>query len=118
MDKYADLKAFVRAEMDQRNMTTRAFAEFCGVSHMTIQRLSSETPDNRKNGPELASILKIAAATGRDITAVLAIAYPEEFRNDPLSPHARIMAQRLERLPEDVRRDVEKAINDALARHS
>ena len=113
-DKYAPLRRFLQDEMNVRNLSIREFAEFVGVTHTTIVRMLSERPEVRNNGPTLETILKIAAATHKDVMTLLTLAYPDQFAGvDTLSADARIIAQRLERLDPTIRKSIEKTIAEA-----
>lgn len=108
------LKDFIREQLTVLDLSIREFAELCDVSHSTIVRLIAERPEKRMEHPDLSSVIKIANATHTDLITVLALAYPEEMAKSQLSPQSRLIAQRLERLPEQDQRKFKRLIDEAV----
>lgn len=89
---------FILSEMKRRDLRVSEFARLVGVSHATISKHLSTKPPVAK--PEF--LLKLSAATGASIEALIALAYPEVANKTALSARAKILAQRIEKLPESI----------------
>jgi len=89
---------FILSEMKRRDLRVGEFARLVGVSHATISKHLSADPPVAK--PEF--LLKLSAATGVSIEALIALAYPEVAAQTALSARAKILAQRIEKLPESI----------------
>jgi transcriptional regulator with XRE-family HTH domain len=97
----SSLGNFVLTEMTRRQMTAREFANFVGVTHTTINRLLEHgVGDKSVNDPSLDVLDKLAKATSTDICSLVALVKPDTAR---ISPFARMLAERIERLPADKR---------------
>lgn len=69
------LAAFIRAEMDRREMSQRQFAELCGVSSATLNGyLKGKGID-----PTLGTLKKLAKATNVDLVTLIDLAFPGEL---------------------------------------
>lgn len=101
-----NLREFILNEMKRRDMSARAFAEFVGVGNSTINRFVSES---NNYAPSLDFLSKLSDATQTDLASLLYLSFPETASRNALSTDARILAQRIEQLPEPVR-DAVKAM--------
>jgi len=76
--------------------------EFCRKSE-----IDPNFVNNVLNGkdvrPELATLIKLSEYLHRDLESLVALAYPDVASKTKLSPAARLLAQRIEALPEDIR---------------
>lgn len=100
MPKHAyNLADFILSEMKLRGMGVNEFARFCKLkAHSTISKHIAPKPPR----PKIEFLLQLAEATGVSIEALIALAYPEVAERTALSPRAKILAQRIEKLPESV----------------
>lgn len=93
-------KEFVLLKMGE--MSGREFAAQLGVSYNTIYRVIDDEPER----PGLTLILAMAKSplVGEPLINILQIAYPEVTHEDViLSSEARLLAQRIEQLPDEHR---------------
>ena len=102
-----NLREFILGEMKRLEMSGREFAKFVGVGHSTINRFISEENDT---DPSLDFLSKLADATQTDLAALIYLAFPGVASKTSLSPDARILAQRIEQLPEPVRDTIKAMI--------
>ena len=93
------LGKFIVEEMHKRKMSMRDFASLMGVSHATISDYASD----KQKSPQSAFLVKLADTTNTNLQAIFALAYPEVAERTALSPEAIIIAQRLDRLPDNTR---------------
>lgn len=92
------LADFINHEVADRKMSMRDFAKLVGVSPTTI----SDYAAGKTKQPDPKFLLKLATATNKSISAIIAIAYPEiASRTDP-SARTILLAQRIESLPQDI----------------
>jgi transcriptional regulator with XRE-family HTH domain len=101
------LADFLHEEMQKRNMSNHAFAEFIGVSHTTINRLVDvEHKDN--NYPSIEFLIKLSRATKVNIRDLITLVAPEDTYTDTVEPPRFMpLSERLERLPERYRQVIE-----------
>lgn len=94
------LAAWMMDEMQARRMSQREFAEFVGVSHVTISRAVSSAEDPPEPSPDF--LIRLARATHTDVLALFLLAYPEAapLAND--SAAARLAGDQFEKLPSHV----------------
>lgn len=91
---------FLEAQMKQRDMSARQFAEFIGVAHSTITRaIDPRSPTS----PGLDFLLALAKATGTNLGALVELAYPDVASQTALSAKTLLLAQRIEHLPDKIR---------------
>lgn len=100
-----NLREFILSEMKRRDMSARQFARFVGVGHSTINDFATGI----ERVPSLDFLSKLADATQTDLAALIYLSFPEVASKTALSADARILAQRIEQLPEPVR-DAVKAM--------
>lgn len=93
MNKLGD---FIAAELRQRNMSARQFAEHVGVTHPTITKAMYAQPPE----PSLDFLEKLALATHVDLCTIVALVKPEATR---VRPEVQLIAERIARLPADKR---------------
>lgn len=101
----SNLREFILGEMKRRGMSAREFAKFVGVGHTTINDLVS-----KDRIPGIDFLSKLADATQTDLAALMYLTFPETATRNALSADARILAQRIEQLPEPVREAVKAMI--------
>jgi transcriptional regulator with XRE-family HTH domain len=70
------------------------------VSHQTVNRVLDE---RYESGPSADTILKISEATGVSAVTLFEMAYPEARQASALSADSRALAQRIERLPPELK---------------
>lgn len=100
----SNLKEFILGEMKRRSMSAREFAKFVGVTHTTINDLVS-----KDRIPGIDFLSKLSDATKTDLASLIYLTFPDTASRNELSTDARILAQRIEQLPEPVR-DAVKAM--------
>ena len=88
---------FILDQLRQRDMSARQFAIFADVDPSTITRAIDATNPAR---PGLDFLFKLSKATQISLGALTELAYPEMAQETELSPDAKILAQRIEQLPE------------------
>jgi transcriptional regulator with XRE-family HTH domain len=103
-------------EMQQRKMSARAFAEFIGVSHTLINKLT----DTRKPvEPTLDFLSKLAKATSVDVIYLIEVAYPGLIEPErEISPQILSIAQKIEKLPVGLQDAIAHLINESLGEKS
>ena len=101
------LGAFIRTEIEQRNLSASEFARLVGTSHTTINRLTSDAPPE----PKLSFLVKLAEATSVDLCTLVLLA----VGNHP-APNldAQVLADRIEALPPELRDMVDTFIYGVL----
>ena len=103
MEQPGSLKQFVKDEMELRGMkSAREFARFVDVAHVTINRILDER-NEQPYEPTLDILIRIARATGKDISSIIYMLYPD-LKSNVVSPSANLLAQQIEQLPEDEQR--------------
>lgn len=100
------LRDFVAAELANRKLSIRQFAKNAGLGYQTIANIVNDSG----NEPEMKTLLRISKYTGTDLIELVRLAYPDIVQETTLSPSAAITAQRIERLPQDLRLAVEALI--------
>lgn len=99
---------FLLDEMKQRQFDSASeLARFFGVATTTVTRAMH--PKNPRR-PGFEFLLAISAKTGRNLVALLEIAYPDVMSKSELSPSAQLIAQQIEDLPESDRNSVRRLI--------
>jgi transcriptional regulator with XRE-family HTH domain len=107
-DKSYTLEEFVLAQMAQRDMSARQFAEFVGVSHSTVNRML----DSRNEiPPSMEVLIKISNATRVNLTTLIQLSYPDIALDEGLSPSAQLLAQQFEELPDNIKDVIMTLIN-------
>lgn len=97
INKRLTLAEFIEFEMKRREMGTREFARFLGVSPSTI---SKHTNEEKVITPSVEFLVALADRTETNLESILAIAFPAVAERTALSPRAAILAQNLDHLPE------------------
>lgn len=101
MLQQTELQKFISTQMHERDMNVVDFAKFIGVSHPTISRALD--PRETKT-PTLEFLFKLSAATGTDICELVRMVAPPELRRDrKISSNSLAFAERVERLPPELR---------------
>ena len=80
-------------------MSQREFAEFVGVSHVTVGRAMQD--DAPTASPEFA--MQLARATHTDVIALFLLAYPEAEALANQSASARLAGDQFDKLPDEVK---------------
>ena len=102
---------FLRAEMQNRDMSAYALGDFIGVSHTTINKLV-EFGDKEVGYPSLEFMIKLARATKLDIRYLIMLVVPEDtLESNAVSPEFLRLSERIERLPAEYRKVVEMMID-------
>jgi transcriptional regulator with XRE-family HTH domain len=97
----SDLADFVAAQMKEREMSARQFADFVGTSSTTINNLLK--PGGYPFVPSVELLIKLAKATHTDFFSLVLLAFPEASDLVREPPTGRLMADQFERLPDDVK---------------
>jgi len=97
---------YLEQEMAYRHMSMREFAGFAGVDHATISRLVSGETER----PSLEVVKNVSDATGITIDTLVDLIFRDRPRRSGESLWARLTAQRIEQLPDNVRDLVETIV--------
>jgi transcriptional regulator with XRE-family HTH domain len=99
------LGEFIQREIQKREMSLSEFARFVGVSHQTI----SKYMDYRGGTgyPEFGFLVKLSLATGTDLGALASLVEPSASH---ITPSARLLAERIEKLSEEKRELIDALI--------
>lgn len=92
------LSDFIQNEMNQRQMSMREFGRFVGVSDAAISRHVA----GKGGTPSEELLVKLCKATGANVVAVFALAYPDVAELTALSPKAMLAAQLIDSLPDSI----------------
>jgi hypothetical protein len=103
--------SFLEGEIARRQMTARQFAIFIDVDPTTVTRALDKRHPRR---PGLDFLLALAEKTRTPLSTLIDVAYPEVANNLPPSPSAQLLAEQIERLPEQYRRAIDALIRGAL----
>ena len=85
---------FLRREIDRRGMSLSEFARLVGVSHQTISKYT-EFPKPGTSYPPFELLVKLSEITKTDLGTLAVIVEPAASY---ISPQARFLAERIERL--------------------
>jgi transcriptional regulator with XRE-family HTH domain len=98
------LGKFILDELKKRDMSMRQFAAVVGVSDATISRLVSlaDPPE-----PTLDFLAKISRVTGVDVCTLVAMVLPDSQVTPILDPEARLLVDRIRKLPPDAQQLIE-----------
>lgn len=95
------LAGFVAAQMKERKMSARQFADFVDVSSTTINNILK--PSGYPYVPSVELLIKLARATHSDLISLVLMAFPEASDLVRETPDGRLMADQFERIPDDVK---------------
>lgn len=98
------LADYIKKEMVLREMSMRAFAEICGVTHTTLMRYLEGAE------PTLDFLVKLSRATGADLISLIDLAFPGVIEASRPSARAILFAQQLDQLPDDIREAIFRMI--------
>lgn len=102
MRKYT-FQAFINDELKNRGWSQRDLAKQMDVSSSTISRMLDEQKPSK---PDVEQLVKLSKALHVGLETLTALAYPEQFEESALSPSARILGERFDKLPENVQQAV------------
>ena len=91
-----EFQKFLNAEMKNRDMSMRQFAEFVGVPGSVITRIMDQ---NSPTKPTVDTLAKIAIATSVDIRYIVGLVAPNGIQN--VSTDAMTIMCQINRLPKD-----------------
>lgn len=101
------LTKFIKQEMELNKVDQQGFAKLVKVSHSTIGRII-----NNKDEPSLATLIKISKGTNADIAMIISLASGQEIKG--VKPESLLLAERIERLPDNVKQLIDNVIINAL----
>lgn len=102
------LGVFLKDEMSKRHMSATQFADHVGVATATI----TNTVNGKTAEPSLPFLRKVAMYTGTPLGALIALAYPDVAGEiDTVPPDILVLAFRLYRLPDVLRKAVVAMVN-------
>lgn len=99
LKKSSGLGDFIVAEMQKRDLSLRKFAELVGVNHSTL----SKHINGEIEKPGLDFLVSLSVATQTNLQTLVAYSYPEIADRMNVNPDMLLLAQRLDRLPEDLK---------------
>ncbi len=105
-----ELQEFVSNEMKRRGMSMREFADFVGVSHVTISRVLD--PSRAEYQGDIEFLVKLSKATKVSITSIVALAYPA-LATETKDISAQVLAEQIQQLPDAMREAVLAIIRGA-----
>lgn len=88
---------FLRREIDNRGMSLSEFARLVGVSHQTISKYT-DFPKPGTSYPPFDFLVRLSQVTQTDLGTLAVIVEPSASY---ISPEARFMAERIQRLDTD-----------------
>jgi len=97
---------WLRADREGRGLTQNGYADWLGVSHVTVNKYERSGVE-----PEKEFLIIVSSRTNTDIGFLSSIAYPRAVHN--ISGNVMELAQRIERLPK-VKREVILALIEGL----
>ncbi|MCC6976452.1 MAG: helix-turn-helix transcriptional regulator [Anaerolineae bacterium] len=107
MPKIQHLGDFLLSEMQERRMSARAFADFVGVTHSTINKFLG-FGEREVGYPSVDFLVKLAAATKTDIRYLITLVVPESVLPDAeISTDAVRLSKKIEQLPEEYRKMID-----------
>lgn len=116
MPKIQHLGDFLLSEMHQRRMSARAFADFVGVTHSTINKFLA-FGERDVGYPSIDFLAKVATATKTDIRYLIALVVPEAVLPDAeISLDAIRLSKKIEQLPEEHRKMIDAILAIATER--
>lgn len=98
---------WLKSEIERRQMSYRAFANFVDIAPSTITRMLDEKEPQK---PGLEVLLVLAKRTNTSLGILVEMAYPEVAAQTRISASAAVLAQRIESLPDDIRLAIESLI--------
>lgn len=104
---------FVLAQMNMRDMSARAFADFVGVSHASINRLLAYDEEPPEGYPSLDVLIKLSAATSIDLRVIVGLVAPASIKGEVGDVEAMILSQEIEHLSPDARSTIDALISRA-----
>lgn len=96
-------QTFINDELKKRGWSQRDLATQMGVSSSTISRMLDEQKPSK---PDVEQLLKLSRVLHIGLETITALAFPEQFEPTNLSPAARILGERFDKLPDDVQQAV------------
>ncbi len=101
------LTKFIKQEIKLRKVDQQGFAKLVDVSHSTIGRII-----NNKDEPSLATLIKISKGTNTDIVMIIALVAGQQIKG--IKPESLLLAERIERLPNNVKELIDNLIINTL----
>jgi transcriptional regulator with XRE-family HTH domain len=109
------LGEFLREEIEQRNMSIRAFAEFMGVTHVTVLKFIEYGESEDAGYPSMEFLIKLARATHRDIRYIITLIAPDDVvLNGGPDPELLYLSKRINELPPEYRKVIEVIVSAGL----
>ena len=103
MRKDYTFQAFINDELKKRGWSQRDLAKQMDVSSSTISRMLDEKKPSK---PDVAQLVSLSKTLHIGLETLTALAYPEQFTDSSLSPGARILGERFDKLPDDVQQAI------------
>jgi len=112
MTQPVTLKVFIQEYMRLHGIDSATkFAEEVGVTPSTITRYLN---DPHPPQPSFELLAKLSDATNTDFLYLVQIAYPDMVKSRPQDASARLLAERIAKLPSFVRDVIERLIDSYL----
>lgn len=92
------LRSLIREQVNKIG-SAREFARKAGINHQFV----NDALNGNEIKPEITTLIKISEYTGYELESIVGLAYPDVASQTRLSPEARLLAQRIERLPANIR---------------
>lgn len=109
-----DFVQFLRDEMARRDFESqRSFARWLGMAPATVWQVMDGGRE-----PGLDFLVATSKATGVNIRSLIDLAYPGAISDSDLSADALVLAEQIERLPDDVRKVVRAIIRGSVERNA
>lgn len=98
-----NFREYLLDEIKTRNMSASEFARFIGVSPATITRAIDE---RNPSTPGLDFLLKLSKSMKVSLATLIELAYPEAAAEVQITPSAKALAERIQRLPPNVQETI------------
>lgn len=104
-----DIGKYFDSYCEAHGLTLEEFANQVGISYSVLQKARANTAR-----PSRETIVKVAAYTKDDLRSLLAYDMPANLIHDP-APKVRILAERINMLPDTQQETIERLIDSMLA---
>lgn len=101
------LRDFILSEIRRRDISQAKFAEEIGVSESTLSRVLNMTSETTYS-PSIGFLYKLSKHTSVPLSNIIQWLYPDVEAS--ITPEIRMLSQRIQSLPPDVRRVVDQMI--------
>lgn len=105
------ISEFIKQDMERRGMSLREYADLIGSTHPTVSKYINEPQHN----VQWDFLVRLSRATSTDIGTLARIAAPEAAVE--IVPDSMSIAERINRLPVDMRINILDMVNAYLAQN-